>query len=188
MPRVSEEHRAARRDQIARAAMGQFVTRGIHSTSTDNIAQAAGVSAGAIYTHFAGKDEIIAYVARTAVESVFAGLEQILDDDPLPSPQELVALIAERIPQAGAPAGFMVQVWGEAVTNSDLRELANEVYAKAFEVLREYATLWFATAEGMDVRQARSHAPDQARLLLSMIYAHILQLALIEGYKAPTLS
>ncbi|TGD38872.1 TetR/AcrR family transcriptional regulator [Brevibacterium aurantiacum] len=187
MPKVSDEHRLARRDQITRAAMGQFVLRGIHLTSTDNIAQAAGLSAGAIYTHFANKDEIIAYVARTAVEGVFAGLEQALDHDPLLSPKELVALIAERIPQAGAPIEFMVQVWGEAVTNRTLRELVNEVYAKAFERLREYATLWFATAEEMDVRQARIHSSYKARQLLSMIYAHILQLSLIEGYEAPTL-
>ena len=182
MPKISEAQRQARRDQITRAAVEQFAARGIHSTSMANIIDASALSSGAIYTHFSGKDEIIAHVARTTVSGVFSGLEGVLDSDPLPSPEQLLTLITERITQTDVPTGFIVQVWAEAVTNPIVRGAANEVYAGAFEFFREYAALWLSTGGGLDPRQARAQAPRQARLMISLIYAHILQTPLIDSH------
>lgn len=182
MPKISETQRQARRDQIARAAVEQFSERGIHSTSMANIIEASGLSAGAIYTHFSGKDEIITYVAGTTVSGVFTGLGRLLDAESIPTPGELMALITERIAQAEVPTGFIVQVWAEAITNPAVHDTANEVYTTAFEFFREYATLWLSTGGGLDVRQAHAQAPRQARVLLSLIYAHLLQTSLLDNY------
>ena len=182
MPRVSAEHMQARRDQIARAAVDQFSLRGIHSTSMANIIEASGLSSGAIYTHFASKDEIIGHVARTAIDGVFASIRGLLDANPLPSPRELIALIAVRIGQADVSSGFIVQVWGEAATNATVRQTANEVYAHALDFLREYVTVWLTTSQGIELRRAREQAPAQARLLIGLVYSYILQDALIEDH------
>lgn len=183
MPKISESRRQARREQIAHAAVEQFAARGIHSTSMANIVEGSGLSFGAIYTHFASKDEIIAYVARTNAGSVFTDLEGLLDSDPLPAPERLMALISEQIVQAEVPTGFIVQVWAEAITNPAVRDAANEVYTAAFEFFREYAALWLSTGGGLDPRQARTQAPRQARVMLSLIYAHILQTSLLDRYR-----
>lgn len=183
MPKISEAQRQARREQIGRAAVEQFAARGIHSTSMANIVDASGLSAGAIYTHFAGKDEIITYVAGTTVSGVFTGLDGLLNSDPLPTHGELMALITARIEQAEVPTGFIVQIWAEAITNPKVHTAANEVYANAFEFFREYATLWLSTSGGLDVRQARSQAPHQARVLLSLIYAYLLQVSILDDYR-----
>ncbi|MDR8018253.1 TetR/AcrR family transcriptional regulator [Nesterenkonia aerolata] len=182
MPKISEAQRQARRDQISQAAVEQFAARGIHSTSMANIIDASGLSSGAIYTHFSSKDEIIAHVARTTVSSVFSRLEEILNSDPLPRPELLITLITERIAQTNVPTGFIVQVWAEAVTNPVVHNAANEVYAEAFEFFREYVVLWLSTGGGLDPRQARAQAPRRARLMISLIYAHILQTPLIDSH------
>ncbi|WP_240761915.1 TetR/AcrR family transcriptional regulator, partial [Micrococcus luteus] len=78
-----------------------------------NIIEASGLSAGAIYRHFSGKDEIIAYVARTAIESVFTGIRGLLDAEPLPSPTAVMTLIATRLNESDVSPGYIVQVWGE---------------------------------------------------------------------------
>lgn len=182
MPKVSAEHMQARRDQIARAAIEQFSLRGIHSTSMANITEASGLSAGAIYTHFAGKDEIIAYVARTTIDGVFSGVQGLLDAEPLPNLDEVLGFITERIAHADVSSGLIVQVWSEAVTNTAVRQIANEVYTHALGFLREYVTIWLTASEGIDLRQAREQAPSQARVLLSLVYSHILQDALIDTH------
>lgn len=189
MPKVSAEHMQARRDQIAHAAVGQFSRRGIHSTSMANIIEASGLSSGAIYRHFAGKDEIIAYVARAAIQSVFTGIRGLLDaEGSLPAPAEVIALIAQRMAIAEVSSGWIVQTWGEAATNPAIRGIANEFYASAFDILREYLTVWLTTRQGVDLRSARERATREAGLMVSLVYAHILQDALIDGYDADGLA
>lgn len=189
MPKVSAEHMQARRDQIARAAVEQFSRRGIHSTSMANIIEASGLSSGAIYRHFTGKDEIIAYVARTAIERVFTGIRGLLDtDDSLPTPAEVMTLIAQRMNSAEVSTGWIVQTWGEAATNPAVRTVANEFYTSASDFLREYLTVWLTTAQCVDLRSAREQAARQARLMVSLVYAHILQDALIDGHDSDALA
>lgn len=50
---------AERTRQLLGAAAACFARRGFHRTTMDEIAREAGVSAGLIYRHFAGKDELI---------------------------------------------------------------------------------------------------------------------------------
>lgn len=182
MPKITDARRQARRDQIARAALEQFAVRGIHSTSMANIIEASGLSAGAIYTHFAGKDEIIAHVAVSTVSGVLGGVEGVLEADSVPPPAVLLALITERIAVAKVPVGFIVQAWAEAITNPTVRTAANEVYVEAYEFLREYSARWLVAGGGVDAAQAALRAPGRARTLLSLIYAYILQSSLIDDY------
>jgi len=60
----------ARRDQLLRTAMGLFSDSGFENTTTKAIAEAAGVSEGIIFQHFATKEElykgILDYKAKEA--------------------------------------------------------------------------------------------------------------------------
>ena len=49
MPKVSEQHREARRDQIVDAALRCFSRKGFQRTSMADIIAESGLSAGAIY-------------------------------------------------------------------------------------------------------------------------------------------
>jgi AcrR family transcriptional regulator len=58
MPKIAEEARAARRDQIITAAAECFARAGYHATTMADIAEAAGVSKGTPYLYFPGKEAL----------------------------------------------------------------------------------------------------------------------------------
>jgi AcrR family transcriptional regulator len=58
MPKIAEEARAARRDQIIAAAAGRFARAGYHATTMADIAEAAGVSKGTPYLYFPSKEAL----------------------------------------------------------------------------------------------------------------------------------
>jgi AcrR family transcriptional regulator len=59
MPRITAEHEAEKRARILQAARLVFVTKGFHEASIDDLVAESGVSVGAIYNYFGGKDELI---------------------------------------------------------------------------------------------------------------------------------
>ena len=67
------------RDRIERAAIRLFVEKGVAETTVRDIARAVDISEGALYRHFASKDELVWQVfERHYVE--FAGRLQALAD------------------------------------------------------------------------------------------------------------
>jgi AcrR family transcriptional regulator len=58
MPRIAEEVRAARRDQIIAAALACFARAGYHATTMDDVAAQAGLSKGTPYLYFPGKEAL----------------------------------------------------------------------------------------------------------------------------------
>ena len=56
MPKVSDAHVEARRQQILEAASACFARQGFHQTSVQDICKEAGLSAGAVYRYFPGKE------------------------------------------------------------------------------------------------------------------------------------
>lgn len=60
---------AATRERIVGAAERLFAERGFSGVSMPAIAAAAGITAGAIYKHFEGKEELFFSVVRRAVEA-----------------------------------------------------------------------------------------------------------------------
>jgi AcrR family transcriptional regulator len=58
VPKIAEQARAARRDQIIAAAAECFARSGYHLTTVADIAEAAGVSKGTPYLYFAGKEAL----------------------------------------------------------------------------------------------------------------------------------
>src|SRR5262249_21224386 len=76
MSRKVEQGRATRRELVA-IATRLFATKGYDGTSVDDVLREAGISRGALYHHFAGKDALFeavleaveARVAETLVEA-----------------------------------------------------------------------------------------------------------------------
>jgi len=64
MPKVTEQHREARRAQILNAARRCFVRQGFHETSMQELLAEAGLSSGAVYGYFSSKDELIVAIAE----------------------------------------------------------------------------------------------------------------------------
>ena len=59
MPRVSEQHLAARRRQILDAAVALFSERGFARTSMSDVVRESGLSMGAVYRYFPSKVDLV---------------------------------------------------------------------------------------------------------------------------------
>jgi AcrR family transcriptional regulator len=58
MPKIAEQVRAARRDQIIAAALACFAQAGYHATTMADVAEQAGVSKGTPYLYFESKEAL----------------------------------------------------------------------------------------------------------------------------------
>lgn len=74
MPKVSQAHLDARRQQIIDAARTRFATHGFARTSMTDLVEASGLSIGAIYRYFKGKDEIVTAICHQATQALPAEL------------------------------------------------------------------------------------------------------------------
>ena len=70
MPRITAQHEQEVRSRIVRAANDVFGTLGYHRATMRDVVAASGLSIGAIYTHFGGKDELFLACCDFTAESV----------------------------------------------------------------------------------------------------------------------
>jgi AcrR family transcriptional regulator len=126
MPKVSAEHRAARREQILDAALTCFDRSGFHRTSMQDIFDAAQLSAGAVYSYFASKEDIVEAIAEqrhTKEAELIAQAATIAD--PRRALRRLADLYFEWLtdPEEQRRRRVGVQIWAEAVHNERLRTI-----------------------------------------------------------------
>ena len=136
MPRVSDEHLEARRRQILDAARVCFTRNGFHSTSMQDILRESGLSAGAVYHYFPGKEQIIAAIAGEAVGQIRAAFEAGDDDDSvLVLVERALRAVAERA-QLDDTGRLALQVWAEAARSEPLRRTIAEAVTEARAALQ----------------------------------------------------
>jgi AcrR family transcriptional regulator len=70
MPRVTQAHLDARRQQIIDAARARFASHGFARTSMTDLVEASGLSVGAIYRYFKSKDQIVAAICEQATQAL----------------------------------------------------------------------------------------------------------------------
>lgn len=74
MPRISAEHEQQVRDRIVRAATAVFAEKGYHGATIADVVARSGLSVGAIYTYFKGKDELFLLACDSTAER---GLDEL---------------------------------------------------------------------------------------------------------------
>lgn len=126
MARVSQEHLDARRRQIIDGAIRCFARGGFHATSMQDVLREAGLSAGAVYRYFSGKEELIAAI----VDEVFSGIRSAFEDavkqSPPPLPDELLGQVLKIVLNGRVGGGsiefprLIVQVWAETLRSEEL--------------------------------------------------------------------
>jgi AcrR family transcriptional regulator len=80
--RVSRTERKARtREDLLAAARAVFLRRGFHGASLDEIAEEAGYTKGAVYSNFAGKDDLYLAVLAAHYETRVAAYTDLMLDD-----------------------------------------------------------------------------------------------------------
>jgi len=127
MPKVSDAYRDARRDEIGHAAMRRLSDQGFAKTTMADIIEESGLSAGAIYSHFTSKAEIVHYVARLTVGTK---VEELIDharsSEPPLGPIEVITFVMEATKQAGIRRALLLQVWAEATVDPELHAVVDQ--------------------------------------------------------------
>ena len=183
MPKVTDEHRAARRDEIIDAALRCFSERGMQRTSMADIIAASGLSAGAIYGHFAGKKELFAATAERVLNARSEELDALRQGGTVPSPGQLMATILRGIDRE--PFGrVIVQFWGDAATDPEIRTIVQGVFTRLRALIESNLLLW-AEAHPRRVEGAPPEwAARVAPAVLGMGPGFLLQRSLIDGFDA----
>src|SRR3954452_2698876 len=81
-----------RKAQLAEAAAELFRKHGYHQVGVNDIAQAAGVTGPAVYRHFRGKQDILAHVLLSGMDTIGLVTEEALATPGTPADQ-LAALL-----------------------------------------------------------------------------------------------
>jgi AcrR family transcriptional regulator len=132
MPRVSEAHLAARRQQILDAARTCFLRNGFHMTSMQDVIAEAGLSVGAVYRYFKSKNDIVEAIAEqyaTQVSDLLSALVADPDRSLADVMQGAVGVIDANIGPDG-PMRLAVQVWAEALRDDRVGAIAEHVYSR----------------------------------------------------------
>ncbi len=125
MPRITAEHEAANRQRILAAARRVFVAKGFHEASIDDLVAESGVSVGAIYNYYGGKDALIHESILAAVNAeADAVLGDVRSAGGVRSRMEhaIGGWFDYTIDAPGA-AAFLVQCWAVASQKPLIRDL-----------------------------------------------------------------
>ncbi|MET7354068.1 TetR/AcrR family transcriptional regulator [Streptomyces mirabilis] len=179
MPKVTQQHMDARREQILDAARRCFLRDGFHSTSMQDLFAEAGLSSGAVYRHFTSKDEMILAIAEENMRDV---LDITLAVATNRQGQSMGAVLAELLDVIRAKsvegqdvAGLAVLVWGEAMRN---RSLARKLDHLLGRIRANLITLVHDHQES-GVLPTNATAEGIASTMLSILPGYILQVALL---------
>ena len=182
MPRITEERRAANRAAIVDAARRCFARDGFHQTSMPDLVAEAGISAGAFYRYFSGKEDVVREIAHEAFGGLGAALLPVLGRDPAPTVAEIVvAVVDTRSAPTMTIAGrevdldeqfrLAVQAWGEVLRLPELKA----------EAERSAAMIAGRIAESLARGQVQGRVPaavvpdDAARFVVALLPGLIMQ-------------
>jgi AcrR family transcriptional regulator len=185
MPRVTEEHRVARRTEILTAACRCFARDGFHATSIADIISESGLSAGSVYLYFKSKNDLIAAVVDMTLSSADAIFADLLADDAVPSPEQTVTHVIDAImkravdhPLHGVDISRVaLHAWAEALRDP---EIAGRIEHAMRGLRRHYADV-VRRCQGAGLIDPHVHPEDVGTVLLGVVQAFAVQRLLIPG-------
>ncbi len=118
MPKLTEAHFAARKEQILKAAFECLAHKGYSRLTVRDIAAEAGISVGTLYLHFENKQEIVEALVEQERALDEAALEEIpVEGGPLEALGATFGFLIERLddPDSAAALRVDVELWAEAI-------------------------------------------------------------------------
>ena len=189
MPRVSEAHLAARRDQILQAAWTCFARDGFHATSMQDVFAEAGLSAGAVYRYFPSKQALVQATAESIFTMLDAFFDRMRDEPRPPTPTEFIQAITAHVTDFADDGTDRIKialnVWSEALRDPQIGDTAATTVRKLRGLFADLAGQWQRT--GALPRDADAEAV--ASVLYSLTAGFLLQRLLVgdvtsEAYSA----
>lgn len=162
MPKRHADHMIAQRERILRAAIASIGDVGLERTSIATIRKEAGLSTGAIYKHFGGKDEIITEALR------FAAMKESMVPATWPElKRELATLDDEMGFEVAATARTNLQLLASAVKPGPVQDMLKPMMEGTLAMLAD--------------RLATMEAAGQIRLAMTPLQTAMCITALADG-------
>ncbi|ALJ18691.1 TetR/AcrR family transcriptional regulator [Microbacterium sp. No. 7] len=181
MPKVSDAHRAARRDEIIDAALRCVARDGYRGTSIAAVIQESGLSAGAIYGHFSGKQELLVAVAERVLDARAADLAAAhRDGEPL-SPGEIMATVVRGLRDEKVSVA-MPQVWAEAAVDDEIRAVAQRILGRVRGIVCAELVAWASAVPGRVDGDPAAWAERVVPALLAAVPGFVVQRAVLPDF------
>jgi AcrR family transcriptional regulator len=175
MPKISEEKRRTRQNQILDAATRCFVREGFHRTSMEDIVRESGLSPGAIYCYFRSKHDIVEAISTerhardqallaefVASRTVSEGLDRMA--------RALIDLLQD--PKEKRRRKVSIQFWAESLHDAKIRRVAERGLRQ-----RDRLTLALRAAQQKGELSKTIDADALSRVMFALLQGFILQQA-----------
>ena len=174
MPRVSDEYMTRRREEILEAARACFVREGFHATSMRDIYRECGLSAGAVYNHFASKEEIVRALSEARLREAQARREALeLIEDPIEAMRLLAAGTREELVRE-QDLLMDLQLAGEALRDESIAEVSR----RTFDATLQTVVGLLGRAQKSGHLDASLDVDALARLLIGVFQGVVVQTAI----------
>ena len=157
MPRITDERREARRQQVLDAARACLQEHGLEAVSMEMIIARSGLSTGAVYGYFKGKDEIISAAVTDGTAAMAQLLIPILTNPEPPPLPELVGQLLATIAAFGQDKHdgidrLLVSLhgWSHSQSDPELKAVTRAAYRRQRELFAD------------TVRRGRKRGPSTA--------------------------
>jgi TetR/AcrR family transcriptional regulator, transcriptional repressor of aconitase len=181
VPRITDERREARREQVLEAARACLQEHGLEAVSMEMIIARSGLSTGAVYGYFKGKDQIINAVVAEGTAAMAEDLAPVLTNpDPPPLPE-----FVEQVLRAVVGFGRNKKVdidrlyvslhgWSHSQSDPELKAATRTSYAGLRKLFVDVVKRWQAAG----TLDAAADPAGMAELLTSITLGFVAQRAL----------
>lgn len=181
MPRITDERREARRELVLQAARACLQEQGLEAVSMETIVARSGLSTGAVYGYFKGKNELINAVVTEGTAQLAEELLPILTNpEPPPLPeligQVLGAVVSFSTREPGIDRLLVsIHGWSHSQSDATLKAVTSGAYKRLHTAYAGVVRRWQA-AGGFD---PTADADAAAKLMTSITLGFVAQRALI---------
>ncbi len=134
MPKVVPEYKEEAKSRILDAANKVFAEKGYHEATMDDIAKRLGVSKGAIYLYFSGKEDLFEAMCKTAPQAFKEILYSSFGTEANPI-QSATEFFDKMLKLSASNPGLSFEILSEASRNPTLKRILKQNHAEYEEVL-----------------------------------------------------
>jgi AcrR family transcriptional regulator len=143
----------------------------------------SGVSTGTVYWYFKSKSDLIRESVTTVLHDRTVEFDAILKADTLIPPFEMLKGFLLRTRESlGGGTAMLLQVWGEALVNPDLKEIVGEMTGALTALFFGYLVSWHKQ-QGVSKRRAEQRASSDLPAYAALCQGFVVQCALNPNFK-----
>jgi AcrR family transcriptional regulator len=180
VPRITDERREARREQVLEAARACLEEHGLEAVSMEMIIARSGLSTGAVYGYFKSKDQLINAVVTEGMAAMAADLAPVLTNPEPPALPEFLGQVLRTAVDFGQHKGDIDRLrvslhgWSHAQSDPELKAATRASYSGLRKLFRDVVKEWQAAG----TFDAAADPEGMAELLTSITLGFVAQRAL----------